>query len=74
MGLSAQPAAGDPPVFVEIGEESWWLNKDNRGGVWINAREKRGEEPAPAALRLRRPPASAGLRRPATSLRPSGSS
>jgi len=45
MGLSANSAPGDPPVFVEIGDESWWLNKDSRGGVWINAREKRGEEP-----------------------------
>jgi len=48
MGLSANAAAGDPPVFVEIGDETWWLNKDNRGGVWINARAKRGEEPAAA--------------------------
>jgi hypothetical protein len=48
MGLSANAAAGDPPVFVEIGDETWWLNKDSRGGIWINAREKRGEE-APAA-------------------------
>ncbi len=51
MGLSANAAAGDPPVFVEIGDESWWLNKDSRGGVWINARENRGAEAqaAPAA-------------------------
>ncbi len=48
MGLSATASAGDPPVFVEIGEETWWLNKDSRGGVWINARQKRGEETAPA--------------------------
>jgi hypothetical protein len=45
MGLSANASAGDPPVFVEIGDESWWLNKDSRGGIWINARAKRGEEP-----------------------------
>jgi hypothetical protein len=45
MGLSANASAGDPPVFVEIGDESWWLNKDSRGGVWINARAKRGDEP-----------------------------
>ena len=49
MGLSANAAAGDPPVFVEIGDETWWLNKDNRGGIWINARLKRGEEAAPAS-------------------------
>jgi len=46
MGLSPLAAPGDPPVFVQIGEESWWLNKDSRGGVWINAREKRADEPA----------------------------
>jgi hypothetical protein len=45
MGLSANAGPGDPPVFVEIGDESWWLNKDSRGGIWINAREKRGEAP-----------------------------
>jgi hypothetical protein len=49
MGLSANAAAGDPPVFVEIGDESWWLNKDSRGGIWINARENRGGEPQPEA-------------------------
>jgi hypothetical protein len=48
MGLSPLAAPGDPPVFVQIGDESWWLNKDSRGGVWINAREKRTDE-APAA-------------------------
>jgi hypothetical protein len=48
MGLSANAGPGDPPVFVEIGDESWWLNKDSRGGIWINAREKRGEEPQAA--------------------------
>jgi hypothetical protein len=46
MGLSAMAAAGDPPVFAEIGDETWWLNTDSRGGIWINAREKRGEAPA----------------------------
>src|ERR1700678_1565264 len=53
MGLSPLSAPGDPPVFVQIGDESWWLNKDSRGGVWINAREKRGDE-APGS----QPPAS----------------
>jgi hypothetical protein len=46
LGLSAIASAGEPPVFVEIGEETWWLNRDSRGGIWINAREKRGEAPA----------------------------
>ncbi len=44
MGLASPGAAGDPPATVEIGSELWWLNKDQRGGVWINAREKRGDE------------------------------
>jgi hypothetical protein len=52
MGLSANAAAGDPPVFVEIGDESWWLNKDSRGGIWINAREKRGVESGAAQTAL----------------------
>jgi hypothetical protein len=46
MGLSANSAPGDPPVFVEIGDESWWLNKDGRGGIWINARAGRAQEPS----------------------------
>jgi hypothetical protein len=54
MGLSSLAAAGDPPVFVQIGDETWWLNKDNRGGVWINARETQAEgsaaQPAPAPV------------------------
>jgi hypothetical protein len=41
MGLASPAAAGDPPAYLEIGSELWWLNKDQRGGVWINAREKR---------------------------------
>jgi hypothetical protein len=49
MGLSAHGEPNDPPVFVEIGDETWWLNKDSRGGIWINAREKRsGESAAPS--------------------------
>jgi hypothetical protein len=47
-GALAPRPPGDPPVFVEIGDESWWLNKDSRGGIWINAREKRADE-APGA-------------------------
>jgi hypothetical protein len=59
MGLSANAAAGDPPVFVEIGDETWWLNKDSRGGIWINARLKRGEEAASPAAPSSEPQAPA---------------
>jgi hypothetical protein len=48
MGLASPGAAGDPPAYLEVGTELWWLNKDNRGGIWINAREKRGDGPADA--------------------------
>ena len=34
------PAAGEKPIEVEIGAEVWWLNQDQRGGVWINGQEK----------------------------------
>jgi hypothetical protein len=44
MGLGAPGGADDAPVYTEIGSESWWLNKDSRGGIWINALEKRGQE------------------------------
>ena len=60
MGLNANSAAGDPPVFVEIGDESWWLNKDSRGGIWINARAGRAQEPPGAD----QPPSDAGAPAP----------
>jgi hypothetical protein len=41
LGLTAPAAAGDKPVFVEIGGRLWWLNQDHRGGIWINERDKR---------------------------------
>src|ERR1019366_3937890 len=44
MGLAPPGAAGDPPACMDIGNEWWCLNRDRRGGIWINAREKRGAE------------------------------
>ncbi len=41
LGLNL-PAAGEKPVESEIGDEVWWLNQDQRGGVWINGQEKAG--------------------------------
>jgi hypothetical protein len=40
LGLTL-PASGAKPVEVEFGREIWWLNQDQRGGVWINGQEKR---------------------------------
>jgi hypothetical protein len=52
LGLPATP--GEPPVQAEIESQDWWLNKDQRGGIWINGRaRKKGSEAqsgsAPAA-------------------------
>jgi hypothetical protein len=44
MGLSPSGESESGPAPTEIGGESWWLNKDSRGGVWINARETHGGE------------------------------
>jgi hypothetical protein len=49
LGLVLPEKSGDKPVTVEIGRELWWLNKDKRGGVWVNGREKKAAEKAPAA-------------------------
>lgn len=56
-------ASGEAPVRVEIDAHEWWLNRDQRGGVWINAGEaKKAEtgtapegpagEPAPAQAQV----------------------
>ena len=56
LGLNLGPDANEKPAFVEIGERLWWLNRDQRGGVWINERNKKdvdqdasAEGAAPAA-------------------------
>jgi hypothetical protein len=41
LGLTLPSASGEPSVQVDIGSQSWWLNKDQRGGIWINGREKK---------------------------------
>jgi hypothetical protein len=46
LTLAADPAA--EPVTVEIGDGVWWLNQDQRGGVWINGREKSEERGQPS--------------------------
>jgi hypothetical protein len=49
LGLTAPANAGDRPEFVEIGDYLWWVNQDQRGGVWINARDKSDGIPADSA-------------------------
>ena len=41
LGLTAPATPGEKPVFVEIAGCVYWMNKDNRGGIWINGREKK---------------------------------
>jgi hypothetical protein len=41
LGLTASENPNDKPVYIEIDGAVYWINKDGRGGVWINGREKR---------------------------------
>jgi hypothetical protein len=49
LGLVLPAVQTDKAVPVEIDGLLWWVNKDQRGGVWINAREKTVGEPPPGA-------------------------
>ncbi|MFM7750271.1 MAG: hypothetical protein ACKPB0_07625 [Opitutaceae bacterium] len=49
LGLTMPATPGDQAVYTDLGTEQWWLNLDSRGGLWINGREKREGEPAPAS-------------------------
>ena len=40
LGLSMPASPSDKPVVAEIGDYYWWINKDQRGAVWIQARER----------------------------------
>jgi hypothetical protein len=40
LGLPVPATSTDQPVEREISGDIWWLNKDSRGGLWINGREK----------------------------------
>jgi hypothetical protein len=40
LGLPVPAGSADQPVEREISGDIWWLNKDSRGGLWINGREK----------------------------------
>jgi hypothetical protein len=49
LALHIPENANDKPVYVEIDGAVYWINKDGRGGVWINGREKRDGERQPNA-------------------------
>jgi hypothetical protein len=48
LGLTLPTDPNAEPATVEIGDGVWWLNQDNRGGVWINGREKSDDRQPPA--------------------------
>ena len=53
--VPANPA--DKPVFIEIDGGEYWVNKDSRGGIWINGQEKRGGAPKSEAAPAESPAA-----------------
>ncbi len=58
-------AEGTPPVEVQVGDFMYWLNKNQRGEIWINAELKRRErgprtEDQPAAANGEAKPATEG--------------
>ena len=68
LGLTLPAGPEDKPIEVEVGRETWWLNQDKRGGVWINGEETRknggqrpeGENAEPAQSEGAPPEAPAG--------------
>jgi hypothetical protein len=40
LGLVEAATPNDKPVEVEINGDIWWVNRDSRGGLWINGRRK----------------------------------
>jgi hypothetical protein len=55
LGLVLPADPKDKPIFIEIGTDLWWLNQDNRGGVWINGREKQEGETVASASAAEKP-------------------
>ncbi len=43
-GFIVPTQPNDKPSFTEVGVWTYWLNKDSRGGVWINGRERRDRD------------------------------
>jgi hypothetical protein len=56
LGLVLPDAGNENPAPIEIGGRLWWLNRDQRGGIWINDRQA---QPAPAGAQPAAVPAPA---------------
>ena len=67
LGLAVPEAGNENPAPIELGERLWWLNRDQRGGIWINDRPAQapaGAQPegVPAAAEAgAAPPAAPGV-------------
>ncbi len=48
LGLVAPEKSGGKPEYTCIGAYEYWLNKDGRGGIWINGRDRREGDETPA--------------------------
>jgi hypothetical protein len=75
LGLVEPATPNDPPVEVEINGEVWWVNRDSRGGLWINGCRKSdgaaSSDPAPAEGAVPEMPAQAATESaPATATEP----
>ncbi len=44
VGFPIPERPNDKPGYVDVGTWTFWINKDNRGGLWINGREKRARD------------------------------
>ncbi|MFA6962327.1 MAG: hypothetical protein WC205_16355 [Opitutaceae bacterium] len=70
VGLHVPETANEKPVKTTIGGYVYWLNKDGRGGIWINGDEARGAKPEaverkPEPVVTEQPPATAAESLPA---------
>jgi len=41
VGFVIPERSNDKAAYIDAGSWTFWINKDNRGGLWINGREKR---------------------------------
>ncbi len=51
LGLHLPENANDKPVKTTLSGYVYWLNKDSRGGIWINGDEARSAKPGDSAER-----------------------
>jgi hypothetical protein len=45
LGLKLKEDGAEKPLFHEEGDFLYWMDKNQRGEIWINARKNRGQKP-----------------------------